>query len=161
MTLQSTEDDGTGPWSHLLSPTTMTHTHEYRTLFSNNSGWYMQTSRHSLTLGRELCHTRRRLQPREKTPPRMSSISANCLRSSHQLPMNPAGGHSGDYSKPLTTRLCAQAHAQLWPREKRSPCPASISANCPGSSHQLPTNPAGGHSNDCSKPLPTRLCAYA
>jgi hypothetical protein len=46
-------------------------------LFSNNSGWDMHASGHSLTLGRELCIAQRRLQPREKSLPRLMMASAS------------------------------------------------------------------------------------
>jgi hypothetical protein len=134
VTLQSTKDDG------IAVPSTFTDYDDastrisdpappLRSLFSNNSGWDMQTSRHSLTLGRELHLARRRLQPREKTSPHLSSASADCPGSSHQLPVNPKGGHSGNCSNHslhdcmlrrwsdhgLGINLCL---ARAWPRPK-------------------------------------------
>jgi hypothetical protein len=59
----------------------------------------MQTSRHNLTLGRELCLARSRLWLREETLPHPSSVSANCPGSSacYQLPVNATGDHSNYY----------------------------------------------------------------
>jgi hypothetical protein len=77
-----------GPiYFHRLRWCTLTntgHCSSIRPLFLNNSGWDMQTSRHTLTHGREHRFTWRRLQPWEKISPHPSSASANYLGSSHQ-----------------------------------------------------------------------------
>jgi hypothetical protein len=45
----------------------------------------------------------------------------------------------------------ASLEGRLQPWEKTLPRPSSASAKCPSSSHQLPANLAGGHSDNCSK----------
>jgi hypothetical protein len=74
----------TGPWSHPLSPTVMTHAREKWTLFPHIV-YCAQTTPMGRAGVRAWAHPREGTPPRpksasasEKTPPRPSSASANC-----------------------------------------------------------------------------------
>lgn len=116
VTPQSTKDDGTAVSSSFTDyndarPRIPDSSPPLRSLFSNKLWMGHATSRHSLTLERELCLARSWLRPREELRLTQAQSRPTVLAIAHccRLPANPARDHSG-YCSDHSLHDCMSRH---------------------------------------------------
>jgi hypothetical protein len=123
-----------GPWSHLLSPTMMTHAHEQRKLLPH-TGYCSRTTPDGT------CTSLAQPHPRNRTLPRPKTVSASGEDSVspeiglgqlpwQQFPANLAGGHSGDCSNHSLCDCMPRRRSDCHTRVLGAPNPGANFTKC-------------------------------